>query len=179
MSMRARVTTFSGYNHRFYTIRSSIRNQFHMPCSWTQQKDTSSLWSMYLLLSILVTHVHWFWHRICLCFSCFLIAIFYLKNTEHKPSDIWKNFRGCWDHLHMTGYIHAGNSTRHSVERVACPLMCSDRNVDKWNDGDWVCWKRRLRSGMNGDWDKAWTNIFRPSLLNCTSMQSTCARYHS
>jgi len=74
--------------------------------------------------------------------------VFCLKNTEHKPNDIWKNFRQCWDHLHMTGYIYAGNGTRHSVKRVACPLMCSDRNVDKWNDGDWVCW-----FAGSGDWD--------------------------
>ena len=48
---------------------------------------------------------------------------------------IWKNFRECWDHLFMTGYIWAENGTRHSVKWVAYPLIVSKRN-DKYNDSD-------------------------------------------
>ena len=64
------------------------------------------------------------------------------------------------------------------MSSVSLNSMCSNRNIDKCNDGDQIFCKRRLRPGWGSMRNKGKlgqgiarkTNIFKSSLLNCTSM---------
>ena len=122
MSAWVRVITYSEFNHLIYTIRSSIRNQSHMPRSRTQQKQlTSSLVSAPLIPSDTCTLI--------LTTSIFLSLIF------SHPRLLPDRYRTEWSafSLHIKEFLRVletldicvGNSTTHSVKRVTCPLIAS------------------------------------------------------
>jgi len=86
MSAWVRVITYSEFNHIIYTTRSSIRNQYYMPRSRTQQEQlTSSLVSAPLIPSDTCRRVYF-----CSSSSA--------EQSEVHLRWIWRNFRKRWGH---------------------------------------------------------------------------------
>ena len=145
MSAWVKVITYSEFNHLIYTIRSSIRNQSHMPRSRTQQKQlTSSLVSAPLIPSDTCTLI--------LTTSIFLSLIFsHPRLLPDKYRTEWSTFRyqGISEGVGNTGYMcreryNALTKTGNvSLDNII--IMCSNRNVDKCNDSDQVFCRWRLR----------------------------------
>jgi len=178
MSARDRVMTYSEYNHVIYTIRSSIRNQFHMPRSRTQQKQlTSSLVSAPLIPSDTCTLI--------LMMSIFLFLVFSHPRllpekyrTEWSAFEvnlvfIWRNFRGWWDYSYVSicGERHNALTETGSMSLDSI-IMCINRNVIMVIrlsvSSDWDMFGNQWE--MKGNRDKELRERPTYSVLNRTSM---------
>jgi len=135
------VMTYSEFNHLIYTTRSSIRNQYYMPCLRTQQEQ---LMPSLVSAPLIPSDTCW---RVYFCFSYSLILVFCRaewSTFEMNLVFIWRNFWKRWGH-----WIYVGNGTTHSLKRVTCPLITSSCVAIRMLINATIV----IKFSVGGDWD--------------------------